>query len=323
MKGELEEFRLLHPTLGAEKVFAMEFKGTSFFPLQDFRFNLCALQKANGSLAEWTRYSAFGEKQIYQAESHSFFSPWHFANRREIEGLVLFTHRLYYPGLMRWLTPDPVGFIDGLNLYAYVHNNPFYYQDKDGQIAQAIPIVVTLVEFSWGATVAAAPILLPAIGCTIGTALIAYGVYELAVYAQGKFNDTPDCEESEKINEQNQQPPLVEPKTKKEKESESKTKKEERNGAINNNPFTGSVSNDVILVDEHGNAIPVKTGQYVTGSQNGEWLQVRDDRGNPTGLRKDGAHSPQTHKDPRALQPHAHIPEINNADGTPWMPINH
>ncbi len=73
---------------------------------------------------------------------------------------------------------------------------------------------MTLFEFSWGPTLAATPVLLPAIGYTIGIALIAYGVYELAVYAQGKFNDTPDCEEPEKVNDQNQRPPLVEPRKK-------------------------------------------------------------------------------------------------------------
>jgi hypothetical protein len=67
--------------------------------------------------------------------------------------------------------------------------------------------------------------------------------------------------------------------------------------------------------------IPVHTGQRLTGSPDAKWLQVRDSLGNPTGLRKDGPHSPLTHNDPRAWQPHAHIPKITNIDGTPWLPI--
>jgi len=35
----------------------------------------------------------------------------------------------------RWLTPDPLGFADGPNLYAYVHNNPYKYFDPDGLTA--------------------------------------------------------------------------------------------------------------------------------------------------------------------------------------------
>jgi RHS repeat-associated protein len=116
------------------------------------------LQRLDGSLAEWVRYSAFGEKTILVAQQ-SLFNPWCFANRREISDLSLFSHRLYNSSLMRWQTTDPLGFKDGLNLYAYVHNNPFAYKDPDGQFAIAIPlftlafngtlITVTLTEIAY------------------------------------------------------------------------------------------------------------------------------------------------------------------------------
>ena len=32
----------------------------------------------------------------------------------------------------RWTTPDPLGFVDGPNLYAYVHNNPLTHFDLYG-----------------------------------------------------------------------------------------------------------------------------------------------------------------------------------------------
>ncbi len=92
---------------------------------------------------------------------------------------------------------------------------------------------------------------------------------------------------------------------------------------INSNPFKGNVSRDIMIVDSKGNVIPVKPGQHLTGSSDGKWIQVRDSLGNPTGLRKDGPHSLRTHNDLRALRPHAHVPEINNRDGTPWLPIKH
>ena len=43
--------------------------------------------------------------------------------------------RVYDPTVGRWLTPDPAGFVDGPNLYAYVHNNPLKYYDPDGLTA--------------------------------------------------------------------------------------------------------------------------------------------------------------------------------------------
>jgi RHS repeat-associated protein len=79
------------------------------------------------------RYSAFGSKMTLGEQN--LCNPWRFANRREVSGLSLFSHRFYNPRLMRWQTADPLGFEDGLNLYTYVHNHPFYYKDPDGQFA--------------------------------------------------------------------------------------------------------------------------------------------------------------------------------------------
>jgi RHS repeat-associated protein len=77
-----------------------------------------------------------------------------------------------------------------------------------------------------------------------------------------------------------------------------------------------------IVVDPKGNAIPLKHGETTTGSPDGQFIQVRDAAGKPTGLRLDGAHKPQSHPDPRAQRPHAHVPGVTNPDGTPWLPVN-
>jgi hypothetical protein len=76
-----------------------------------------------------------------------------------------------------------------------------------------------------------------------------------------------------------------------------------------------------IVVDSRGNAIPLNMGEYLTRSPDGRWVQVRDASGNPTGVWIDGPHNPRTHPDPRAQQPHAHVPGVTNPDGTPWLPI--
>ena len=44
-----------------------------------------------------------------------------------------------------WTTPDPAGFIDGWNRYAYVHNNPLVYVDRYGLFAESF----SLQEFDW------------------------------------------------------------------------------------------------------------------------------------------------------------------------------
>lgn len=203
VNGHLHELRLIHPVWGIKKVFAVELQGQAFFPFQDLRGNICALQKTDGTLAEWARYSAFNNKQLYQAEKFALKLPWRFANRREIEGLVLFTHRLYHPNLMRWLTPDPAGFVDGLNLYSYVHNNPFYYEDKDGRFAFVLALPVIYMAFGTTGIAISAPTV-GAIAGTIVGAVLGWGVYEACKQGDKVYNQIEANEPNFEIKKEEQ-----------------------------------------------------------------------------------------------------------------------
>jgi hypothetical protein len=75
-------------------------------------------------------------------------------------------------------------------------------------------------------------------------------------------------------------------------------------------------------VDPRGNTLPTPRGGRVTGSPDGKYLQVRDAGGSPTGVRIDAGHNSRSHADPRAQQPHGHVPGVANPDGTPWLPLN-
>lgn len=77
-----------------------------------------------------------------------------------------------------------------------------------------------------------------------------------------------------------------------------------------------------IIYGGDGGLLPAPAGGSITGSPDGEWIQVRDPAGNPTGDRIDGGHPPTTHPDPRAQGPHVHRPGVENPDGTPWLPVN-
>ncbi len=50
---------------------------------------------------------------------------------RDATGLYYYGFRYFVMG-WRWINPDPGGFIDGLNLYRALRNNPIYYSDLDG-----------------------------------------------------------------------------------------------------------------------------------------------------------------------------------------------
>jgi insecticidal toxin complex protein TccC len=50
----------------------------------------------------------------------------------DISGLYYYGARYYAPWLQRWISADPAGDVDGLNLYAMVSNNPILFIDNDG-----------------------------------------------------------------------------------------------------------------------------------------------------------------------------------------------
>ncbi|MFI0436064.1 MAG: RHS repeat-associated core domain-containing protein [Parachlamydiaceae bacterium] len=89
--------------------------------------------------------SPLREKQEHSATAN----PWHYSGKRvdEESGLIAFGMRYYDPSLGRWTTPDPDGFIDGANLYAYVHNNPLIYVDQYGLFGESI--FQPLQNFEW------------------------------------------------------------------------------------------------------------------------------------------------------------------------------
>ena len=51
---------------------------------------------------------------------------------RDATGLYYYGSRYYAPWLQRWISPDPLGDVDGLNLYAMTLGNPLLFKDVDG-----------------------------------------------------------------------------------------------------------------------------------------------------------------------------------------------
>ncbi len=52
--------------------------------------------------------------------------------------LYYYRNRMYSPELGRFISKDPKGYVDGMNLYSYVKNNPLKYVDAYGTIATNI-----------------------------------------------------------------------------------------------------------------------------------------------------------------------------------------
>ncbi|MCB1119551.1 MAG: RHS repeat-associated core domain-containing protein, partial [Chlamydiia bacterium] len=199
--SQLLEFRLSHPQ--QEQTLAIELDQKIYYPIQDPHRNISALQNPDGTLAQWARYSPFGE--IALSGSLELKNPWRYANRREIAELVMFAYRFYHPGLIRWLTTDPIGFKDGLNLYRYVRNNPYSYRDPDGRFVFVIPLVVGTFGAS-GIVISGATI--GTIAGTIAGTCLAIGVYQGIKSIDHQLDRGPK-EPDEKENPTNGKPPRV------------------------------------------------------------------------------------------------------------------
>lgn len=134
----LQELRLLGGTPHGEicSAIAIELGTETYAPVHDLQGNLAALI---GKTPTYYFYSAFGEEKL----EGSVKSPWRFSSKRSDKetNLVYFGRRFYLPEFGRWLTPDPAGFTDGTNLYAFVHNDPLTHFDERGLFT--IPLVGT------------------------------------------------------------------------------------------------------------------------------------------------------------------------------------
>ncbi|MCP4402177.1 MAG: hypothetical protein GY801_33350, partial [bacterium] len=89
------------------------------------------LTAQNGMVVWQAKYSAFGEATI---DTEHITNHLRFPGQYEDAetGLHYNFQRYYDPGIGRYVSVDPAGFNGGLNLFAYVFNNPGKYSDPRG-----------------------------------------------------------------------------------------------------------------------------------------------------------------------------------------------
>jgi len=140
-KNRVQELRVLGEGLGAEIGSAVlcELNGKPYVPISDHRGNIVTLiDLQRKKPVESYRFSAFGEEALIYTVIYPVslqkLCPWRFCSKRvdEETGFSCFGRRFYHPKIGRWLTQDPDGFGGGVNLYAYVSNNPLNRLDLYG-----------------------------------------------------------------------------------------------------------------------------------------------------------------------------------------------
>lgn len=125
-----------------EPICMMDLTGQSpaiYFYFVDGLGSVTALLNMNGQIIERYVYDVFGKTQILDAglsvlSASAVGNPILFTGRRwdDESGLYDYRARMYSPELGRFLQPDPIGYADGMNLYAYCGNNPINFVDSLG-----------------------------------------------------------------------------------------------------------------------------------------------------------------------------------------------
>jgi len=103
-----------------------------------------ALTDSAGVVLERYAYTPFGV-----GESNTGSTPWRFTGRRldPDTGLYHLRARDYAPLVGRFVQPDPIGMAGGLNLYAYVGNDPLNATDPSGL---AVPVLLLALGGGFG-----------------------------------------------------------------------------------------------------------------------------------------------------------------------------
>ncbi|PDO86784.1 hypothetical protein BK796_10035 [Kosakonia pseudosacchari] len=93
---------------------------------------------SSGELISQEEYYPYGGTALFVARSQleaDYKTIRYSGKEQDATGLYYYGYRYYQPWAGRWLSADPAGGIDGLNLFRMVRNNPVSQRDDNGLIA--------------------------------------------------------------------------------------------------------------------------------------------------------------------------------------------
>ncbi len=118
--------------LNVDEPLVMERGGAPFFYHRDALGSVQEITDSTGAVAQAYIYDAFGGVQAATALEN----PFAFTGREfdPESGLYYYRARYLDPAAGRFLSEDPIGLQGGINVYAYVGNNPINFIDPDGLV---------------------------------------------------------------------------------------------------------------------------------------------------------------------------------------------
>lgn len=124
---------------GMDEPLTLERGAGTYIYHRDALGSITALTGQDGSLVERVVYDVYGAPTFFDAAGNPMDgslaqNPILFTGRRydPESGNYYYRARIYSPALGRFLQQDPLGYVDTMNLYAYVRNDPVDLTDPEG-----------------------------------------------------------------------------------------------------------------------------------------------------------------------------------------------
>ncbi|WP_348650907.1 RHS repeat domain-containing protein [Enterobacter cloacae] len=134
------QVRVLHWTSGRPE-------GISHDPIRYSYDNLTGSSQleldGEGQVISMEEYYPYGGTAVWAARSTTeadYKTIRYSGKERDATGLYYYGYRYYQPWAGRWLSADPAGTVDGLNLFRMVRNNPVTLYDTEGCVPGQINI---------------------------------------------------------------------------------------------------------------------------------------------------------------------------------------
>lgn len=130
------QVRVLHWTSGKPDGIA---NGQARYSFDDLLGSSALELDKHGQVISKEEYYPYGGTAVLSARSEveaSYKTLRYCGKERDASGLYYYGYRYYQAWAGRWLSADPAGTVDGLNLYAMTRNNPVTFADTDGRWTQ-------------------------------------------------------------------------------------------------------------------------------------------------------------------------------------------
>jgi RHS repeat-associated protein len=110
---------------------AVQQRTNTYYYHADGLGSITALSNSSGNIVQTYSYDSFGN----MTATGNIRQPYAFTGREyDAETSMYFYRARYYdPKVGRFVTKDPIGFAGGINVYAYVENNPVRFKDPKGK----------------------------------------------------------------------------------------------------------------------------------------------------------------------------------------------